>query len=221
MKKILLALTIVLSSLLLCNQNASATVVINNLTGGTQGFAASLSGPDTLDFFGGPFENREFAFSFTTGSVTVLLTEFVFQVYIDTISPIQIDLSTGTNAPGGTGTIGLGSVEPTSLSPAFQFLTLTPSLSPTLQANTQYWIHMTVPSGAGNYSVLNGNAPIVNPGWTLGNSYFTSPGDSWNELTSGPVARVRLTVEEVPEPCVGFLSGMGLLLILRRRRTSN
>lgn len=199
-----------------------AALVINNITPSTQNFAASLSGP-TAEIFFSPFEDRQFAFSFTTGPDTVTVTDFTFSISLGDVilSPIQITLSTGTVVPGGTGGITLGTVAPLSPTPVGQLLTVTPTSTVTLTPSTNYWIHLTVPSGGGIYSVNNSNNPILAPGWSLGNSWYYEPdfGGSWTEITSGPKARVNLNVESVPEPTTVVLGAVsGLLLCTRRRR---
>ena len=136
-------------------------------------------------------------------------------------SPIQVTLSTGTVVPGGTGGLTLGTVAPLSPTPVGQLLTVTPTSTVTLTPSTNYWIHLTVPSGGGIYSVNNSNNPILAPGWSLGNSWYYEPdfGGSWTEITSGPQARVNLNVQSVPEPTTIVLGAVsGLLLCTRRRR---
>ena len=66
----------------------------------------------------------------------------------------------------------------------------------------------------------NGNAPVIEPGWTLGNTWYFAPdfGGSWTEVTSGPQARVELTVEAVPEPSTPLLGLVAAGMVLRRRR---
>lgn len=193
-------------------------VVIDNLAAGTQGFAASLSGPTAVGFFGFPFANREVAFSFTSGPDLVRLTQMDFVVNItSSASPIQLMLSTGSSVPGGNDPVLIGSVAPAGNSPTTQTLTVVPASAIFLQPGTLYWVHFTVPSGSGNYTFNNGNAPVVDPGWSLGNTWSRSSSTSaWSELTSGPQARVRLTV--VPEPSALLLGACGLLAVLRRRR---
>lgn len=200
---------------------SDAALVINNLVPGTQGFAASLSGPTAGDFFA-PFENRQFAFSFTTGLDTVTVTDFTFSINMGDafLSPIQVTLSTGTVVPGGTGSMTLGSVAPLAPTPIGQLLTITPASTITLQPSTEYWAHLTVPTGSAIYAVNNSNAPILASGWALGNSWYYDPdfGGSWTEITSGPQARVSLNVQTVPEPTTAMLGCLGALLVCRRRR---
>ena len=113
------ALILSLASLLAVASESNATVVINNLPFGSQGFAESLSGPDGQDFFGDPFADHEIAFSFTTGSVDATLTEIAFLASIsgNGTSPIQLELSTGGSAPGGTNPIAFGSATPSGPTP--------------------------------------------------------------------------------------------------------
>lgn len=203
-----------------------ATIVISNLTPGTQSFAASLSGP-TAEFFPGtlfssPFDNREIAFTFTTGLDAVTLTSLSFSVNVGdpAISPIHFSLSTGSGVPGGTGALSLGSVAPLSDTPVGQTLTLTPSTTVTLNASTEYWLHVTVPTGGGIYSFNNTNTPAFAPGWSLGNTWYYEPdfGGSWTEITSGVKARISMDVAPVPEPTSAMLASVGAFLLLRRRR---
>jgi hypothetical protein len=200
---------------------ARAAIVIDNLASGTQSSSQSLSGPTATGFFGPtPFANREAAFSFTTASTGVYLTELNFQISLSKLilDPIRITMSTGSSVPGGTNPLILGDVTPPASSPTSQLLTLIPSFQVLLAANTTYWMHLTVPTGAAVYSFQNTNSVVTEPGWALGNSWARDPSSSWNELVSGPQPRVRLTVEPVPEPSAILLGGCGFALTLRRRR---
>lgn len=210
-----------LASLLSVTSESLATVVINNLPFGTQGFAESLSGPDGQDFFGDPFTDHEVAFSFTTGSVDATLTEIAFLASIsgNGTSPIQLELSTGSAAPGGTNTIVFGSATPSGPTPVTQLLTVTAGSPAMLLASTQYWIRFTVPVGTDLYSIQNTNTPILSTGWSLGTTWRSEPGVPWEEISSVLSPRVRLTaVEAVPEPGTLLISSTGLLLLLRRKR---
>jgi len=201
---------------LLATGTSNAAVVIDNIAVGNQSFSLSLSGPTTTGFFGGPFADREVAFSFTTGSYDTTLNELAFVVAIGKpiLSPIQLELSTGSSVPGGIDPVILGSAAPTSVSPTVQLLSVTPAVPTPLTANTLYWVHVTIPSGGGLYSFANTDTPIVESGWSLGNTWNRTPFTAWTELDSGPVARIRLTV---PEPSSALLGGLGLLLLLKRR----
>lgn len=216
---------IALSALISCFFSLSAAsraaVVIDNLSLGNQSSSQSLSGPTATGFFGlQPFANREVAFSFTTGSQDTFLTELMFGIAIgkQILNPIQITLSTGSSVPGGINPITVGSVTPPSSTPTSQILTLVPSPTILLDANTLYWMHVTVPSGAAVYSFVNTNNVSTASGWTLGNSWSRSPGNPWSELDTGPQANIRMTVQPVPEPGACLLGGAGFLLLLRRRR---
>ncbi|OYV06070.1 MAG: hypothetical protein CFE26_08315, partial [Verrucomicrobiales bacterium VVV1] len=207
--------------LIALSSQAHAAVVINNLPFGTQGFAESLSGPDGQDFFGDPFADHEIAFSFTTGNADATLTEIAFLVSISSngTSPIQLELSTGNSAPGGTNPIIFGAATPSGPTPVSQILTVNPGSPAQLQANTQYWIRMTVPVGTDLYALQNTNTPTLAPGWSLGTTWRTEPGVPWEEINSNLFPRVRLTaVEAVPEPGTLLLSSGGLLLLFRRKR---
>ena len=202
-------------------QSPAAVVVINNLASGTQSFAESLSGPDGQDFFGDPFADHEIAFSFTTGSVNSLLTELAFVASIggDGTSPIRLDLSLGSTAPGGTNPNIIGAATPSGSTPITQLLTVTPGSSVLLLANTQYWLLFTVPVGNDVYSIHNTNTPTLAPGWSLGTTWRTEPGVPWEEINSSLFPRVRMTVEEsIPEPSALVFSTSSLLLLFRRKR---
>lgn len=215
-------LAIVASGLLVaCSAPCRAAYVINNLTGGTQSYSESLSGPDGLDDFGFPFDNREIAFSFTTGTAAVYLTEISFVSSIagfTNSSPIQLALSTGSNAPGGINPLVVGTVSHSGLSPITQTLTLVPGVTPVLQANTLYWLHFTVPSGSNVYTVHNANSPVVDPGWSLGTTWRSEPFTNWEEISPTLFPRVRLGVEVVPEPSALLSASLGFLVLLRRRK---
>lgn len=208
----------VLILLLLAPALSPGAVVIDNFGTGTQGFAHSLSGPTAVGFFGFPFADREVAFSFTTGPEEVWMTKLEFAINVTSnASAIQLELSTGSAVPGGVDPVVIGSVAPASNIPTSQTLSISPLGGVHLEASTLYWIHLTVPSGSGNYSFSNNNVPVVEPGWSLGNTWSrTGTSGVWSELNSGPQARIRMTV--VPEPGVALLGSAGLLLVLRRRR---
>lgn len=208
--------------LLAFSSQARSAVVINNLPIGTQGFAESLSGPDGQDFFGDPFANHEIAFSFTTGNADATLTEIAFLVSVSSsgTSPIQLELSTGSSAPGGTNPVIFGAATPLGPTPISQLLTVSPGSPAQLLANTQYWIRFTVPVGTDLYAIQNTNTPTLAPGWSLGSTWRTEPGIPWEEINSNLFPRVRLTaVEAVPEPGTLLISSGCLLLLLRRRRS--
>lgn len=210
--------TAILILLLLAPALSPGAVVIDNFGAGTQGFATSISGPTAVGFFGNPFADRQVAFSFTTGPDEVWMTQLEFSVNItSSASPIQLVMSTGSSVPGGVDPVVIGSVAPASNVPTSQTLSISPSGGVHLQASTLYWIHLTVPSGSGNYTFSNNNVPVVDPGWSLGNTWSRiGTNGTWSELTSGPQARIRMTV--VPEPGSALLGSVGLLLALRRRR---
>jgi hypothetical protein len=199
-----------------------ATLVINNLAAGTQGFALSLSGPAAEFFPGEPFNDRQVAFSFTTGADAVFLSNVSFSINIGdpSLSPVELTLSTGSVVPGGTGAISLGSVAPLSPTPGVQLLSLAPTSVVTLNPSTEYWMHFTVPAGAGIYAINNSNTPVFAPGWSMGNSWAYDPdfGGSWSELANGTQARVSIDVQTVPEPTTAMLGAAGMFCLLRRRR---
>lgn len=209
-------------SLLLGSVCQAATIAIDNLGAGTQGFAASLSGPTASFGFFGTFEDRQVAFSFVSGPAPVELTQLRFSINIGDVSidPIQATLSTGGSVPGGINPITIGSAAPTAPTPVGQLMTIVPAAPIQLAANTSYWIHFTVPTGSAIYTINNSNAPVIEPGWSLGNTWYYAPdfGGSWTEVTSGPQARVELTVEAVPEPGSALLGLVAGGMALRRRR---
>ena len=217
------ALMLALAGSLALACDSPAAVVIDNLPFGTQGFAESLSGPDGQDFFGDPFANREVAFSFTTGIANAELTDVAFLASISSngTSPIQLTLSTGGSAPGGTGAVIFGSATPTGPTPVTQLLTVTPASPAQLLANTQYWIRFTVPAGTDLYSIQNTNTPVLTNGWSLGTTWRSEDGLPWEEINSILSPRVRLTATEaVPEPAPLLFSTFGLALLFRRNRYS-
>lgn len=210
---------LLLAGILLVPSIGRGAVVIDNLATGTQSYSASISGPEAPGFFFGTFEDREVAFSFTTGSTAVYLTELTFVIAIGNSfrDPIQLTMSTGASVPGGVGPVVLGSVTPAT-SPTSQTLTLNPTVPPLLSASTLYWIHVTVPAGKAIYSFANTNTPVIEPGWSLGTTWEQSPLSSWSELTSGPRARIRMTVDPIPEPGAALLLGsLGAIVLVKRR----
>lgn len=206
-----------IAAILAATDLSNAAVVIDNLATGTQSFSLSVSGPTATGFLGGSFADREVAFSFTTGAydTTLNMIEFYIAIGKPVLSPIQMTLSTGSSVPGGIDPVVLGSVTPASTSPTVQLLEIAPFIPASLTANTLYWIHVTVPSGGAVYSFANTDTPQIESGWGLGNTWSRTPSSSWSELNSGPVARIRLTV---PEPSSALLGGLGLLLLLKRKR---
>jgi hypothetical protein len=195
--------------------HARAAVVIDNLTPGTTNFASSITGPVGGGFFSPP-PNRQSAFSFITGNSQYTLDALEFLVNVANSSTgIQVALSTGSSVPGGTGTIVLGTAA-AATSPVTQLLSVSPSTPVLLAASTRYWIHFTVTSGSGAYALNNTDNVIAATGWTLENTHEFAV-SNWNEITSGPQARIRLSATAVPEPTAPLLGGIGLLFLLRRR----
>lgn len=218
------ALILGLGSLLTFACACPAAVVINNLPFGSQGFSESLSGPDGQDFFGDPYVDREIAFSFTTGIANASLTEVAFLTSVggNGTSPIQLELSTGSTAPGGTTPLVFGAATPTGSIPVTQLLTITPGSPVQLLANTQYWFRFTVPVGTDVYTILNTNTPVLTNGWSLGTTWRSAEGMPWEEINSTLSPRVRITaIEAVPEPGTLLLGATSLILLFRRSRSSN
>jgi len=195
---------------------SQAAVVIDNITPtGTQNFSSGATGP-----VGGLFSpaNHQTAFSFTTGPSGGTLTSVqVLGLVADTSGPLEATISTGPSVPGGTNPTLIDSITPATT--GGQILSFTPSSGLPLVGNTLYWIHFTVPSDSGNYTMQNSNGAVIeNNGWSL-NSTWSMPSPSpWNEITSAPFARTRLEIANVPEPTSALLSGLGILTLLRRRR---
>jgi hypothetical protein len=213
---------LILCSGLLGHTTASAAVVINNLAPATQGFAASLSGPTAGFGIFGPFEDREIAFSFMTGPDPAIIQSLSISINLGDafLSPIQADISTGPPVNGGQIPVTLGTAVPAAPTPTTQVITITAGSACTLDPSSIYWIHLTVPSGSAINAMNNSNAPVLAPGWSLGNTWARDPdfGGSWNEISSGPQARIALEVEMVPEPGSVTLVALGMGLLLRRIR---
>ena len=197
--------------------HAHAVVVIDNLTGGGNGFASTVSGPVGGGFFAPP-PGGESAFSFVTGATDSYLSALDVSVNVSNNSVgLQATISTGSSVPGGVDPVLIGTVAPASSTPITQILAFTPGSTILLEASTRYWIHLTVASGSGSYALNNTQSQVIEPGWTLENTFYYSFG-LWSEIDSGPQARMRLTVTPVPEPGATVLAGIGMLLLLRRRR---
>jgi hypothetical protein len=202
---------------LVSSPDVHAVVVIDNLTVGPNSFATSISGPVGGGILAPP-PNRESAFSFVTGSSQAYLSVLELSANVSNNSVgLQATISTGSSVPGGTGMTLIGTVTPVNPTPITQLLTFTPGSTILLDASTRYWIHLTVASGSGSYSLNNTTSQIIEPGWTLENTHYLDPG-GWTELDSGPQARMRLTVTPVPEAGCPMLCGFGMLLLCRRRR---
>lgn len=221
MKSLILPLVAGLS---LLAKPARAVLVIDSFSGSTSGTAAA-SGP-TAAFFGfDPFPDREAALTFTTGSSAAYLDELRLSLSIgDNSSALFASLSTGASAPGGTGTIPLGSFSPGGGGPTIQTASFTPAPnSLLLAANTEYWIHLTVPTGGGIYALTFSDTPSSSGGFSQDETWAFTPTGSlpptgWNLDSTSGVARMQLEVTPVPEPAVAWLGGLGAFLMLRRRR---
>ncbi|MGJ8695541.1 MAG: choice-of-anchor R domain-containing protein [Verrucomicrobiaceae bacterium] len=206
--------------MLLSIASTHGAVVIDNIAVGTQSFATGISGPNAGGvgpIFAGS-KNLESAFRFTTGPAGGDLTSLSLVISVaDNTSPIVATISTGPNVPGGTNPTALGSVLPAAPS-GITTISFVPGSGITLASNSEYWVHLTVPSGAGWYSMLNSNAPVESLGWDLDNSWNRPATGGWSEITSGPQARTRLEIASVPEPGAGLLGGLAFLVLLGRRR---
>lgn len=199
---------------------AQAVVVIDNLVPGAQGFATGASGPaagGVGPLFAGA-KNNETALQFTTGPAGGDLVSMNLVISVaDNASPVVATISTGTSVPGGTNPVALGSVIPTASS-GITTINFTPVSPITLASNATYWVHLTVPTGAGWYSILNSDAPVETLGWDLGNTWSKPAIGAWNEITSGPQARAQFNIAPVPEPHTALLGGIAFLMLLGRRR---
>jgi hypothetical protein len=224
MKPPLRALIPGLGSLFTLACNCYAAVLIDNLPFGTQGFSENLSGPGGQDFFGDPFINREVAFSVTTGIYNTALTEVAFFASVggNGVSPIELEISLGSTAPGGTNPVVFGTVTPIGPVPVTQLLAITPVAPVPLLANTQYWFRFTVPAGTDVYTILNTNTPVLTNGWSLGTTWRSEEGAPWEEVNGILSPRVRLTgIEAVPEPSGALLGAVSMVLLFRRSRRAN
>lgn len=195
--------------------NVRAVVVIDNLTPGGNSFASSVTGPVGSGIFAPP-PNRQSTFSFVTGSNASYLDMLEIVVNVsNNSSGMQAVISTGSSLPGGSGGTVISTVIAAS-SPITQVLTFTPSSTILLDAATQYWVLLSVPSGSGAFSMNNTTNVTTAPGWTLENTYFYEP-SFWTELSSGPQARIRLSVTPIPEVSAPMMGCIGVFLLLRRR----
>ena len=192
-----------------------AVVVIDNFTPGGNSFATSVTGPVGGGFFAPP-PNRQSTFSFVTGSDVSYLDTLEVVVNVgNNNSGMLATISTGSSLPGGSGGTVISTVTAAS-SPITQVLTFSPTSTILLNAATQYWILFSVPSGSGVFSMNNTTNVTTAPGWTLENTYFYAP-TTWTELSSGPQARIRLSVTPIPEVSSPMMGCIGVFLLLRRR----
>ena len=200
--------------------SAHAVVVIDNLVPGAQGFATGASGPaagGVGPLFAGA-KNNQTAFQFTTGPAGGDLVSMDLVISVaDNASPVVATISTGTNVPGGINPVTLGTVTPTATA-GITTINFAPASPVTLASNSTYWVHLTVPAGAGWYSILNSDAPVESLGWDLGNTWSKPAIGAWNEITSGPQARAQFNIAPVPEPHTALLGGIAFLLLLGRKR---
>ena len=192
-------------------------VVIDNLNSTTNGFSTGLTGPTAgiPPFFSIP--NHQTAFSFTTGPAADGLVSVQVAITVaNNSSAIAATLSTGSAVPGGGSPVSLGSVTPSATSGSTT-ITFTPGAAVPLAANTEYWVHLTVPAGGGYYGVLHAEGPAEALGFELGSSWQFTPSGGWVDIS--PQVRARITTEAViPEPGVTLAGGLGVLLLFRRRR---
>ncbi len=200
--------------------HSAAYTAIDNIGNGSNAFSHTLSGPTATGFFMPvPFPDREVAYSFTTGAEDTYLDSLSFTLNTGKgiLSPVQVVLSQGALAPGGMGSVTLGSVAPSS-SPANQVLTITPGFSTVLSASTSYWLHFTVPVGAALYSLPSSDGAVLASGWAMGITWYKTPSSAWTDGNASLGGDIRLNVTPIPEPSSALLGGLGVLILLRRRR---
>ncbi len=200
-----------------------AAVVIDSFSGSSNGNSAA-SGPTAGFFLPGTFTDREAAFDFYTGSTASWLNQLDLLIAVgDHSTPLEASLTTGSTAPG-TNPVSIGSFTPSSPSPTLQTFSFQPNPNTILLApNTRYWVHLTVSSGGGLYTLSYSDTQNNAPGWSLDETWgYTPPGSpsptGWNQDGTPGVAKARLDVTVVPEPGALLLCGLGMLVLLRRRR---
>ena len=198
--------------------SAGAAVVITNLTGGTQSFSSDISGP-TAQVFSFPIPNRQTAFSFTSGpTLSTFVSLDALVTPGDNSSPLTATLSTGSSVPGGTNPINIGSFQASTFVAQVASFSAAPATTITLQPNTEYWVHLTVPSGGGIYSIQNADNATTASGWALNPTYQRADTAPWTPLSGNLRARVELTVDQIPEPGSTLLTIIALSAIALRRR---
>lgn len=204
---------------------AKAAVVLDAITGATLGgTSANITGPDTaISFFGSPlpFPNNQAAVRFQTGAFPATLDQVDFRLNIQNatnIHPVQVVLSTGATAPGGTNPIVVGTVTPTPPGAFGQTLTVAPPGGIALAANTEYWLHFTTTGSNPFYSIASSDNVTSTGSWALTEVWRIQPPNPWTEI-AGLTPAIRLSATEtVPEPSAALLGLAGALLLLRRRR---
>lgn len=221
--KVLLLISV---SAILTAISAPAAIVFDSITNGTFGGASTtITGPNSaLIVFGtpSPFPNHEVAVEFQTGPLPSTLDQLEFALNTG-LSPstdaVDVSLSTGATAPGGAATVSLGSVSPTGSNPT-EILSITPTVPPSLAANSSYWLHFTTSGNAPLYSL----APIFGGGatgsWSINEVSILHPNVSPNWTTQAsliPALRIQGT-EAIPEPSAILLCTLGLLASMQRRR---
>jgi hypothetical protein len=96
-----------------------------------------------------------------------------------------------------------------------------PNTSLTLTAGTTYWL--TAASTTNQYQWINTNITAETtalPGWSIGNNIAVSDnnGASWIAFALSP-AKFAINATGVPEPSSLLLLGIGVLVIIRRKRS--
>jgi hypothetical protein len=192
---------------------SNAEVMVSNLdqpagVGGT---------PIALGFFwfGTAFVTDASASSFTLDSVTLKLGDasnvsgnFFAAIYssVASLPATQLELLSGTANPATAGNYTFTS---TGLN---------------LSSNTTYWVILGVSSGAGAYSWIMPSTDTYTGPWTIPtmatHAHSENQGGSW-ATGDGFARQFSVSAVAVPEPssCVLLGAGVGILLLLRSRRS--
>lgn len=204
---------------------SSGAYVLDGITGGTFGASSTdITGSTaSVTLFNTPISiaDRESAIRFQTGAHPSTLEELEFHITVrdfTDLAPIHVTLSTGASAPGGTGTVNLGSVVPPSTTNFNQTLGLNGNSTP-LAPNTEYWLHFTTNGTDANYSLATSNLLNTTGNWAVTDVAYTHPpATPWTSI-NGIHPAIRLdVVETVPEPAPLLLGSLGLMMLFKRRR---
>ena len=202
---------------------AQAVLVLDSFSGSSIG-NSSASGPTAGFFIPGSFADRETAFDFHTGSDAVWLNQLDIAVAVGNhTTAVEASITTGNSAPGSN-PVSIGSFTPANPTPTIQTISFQPAANTVLLApNTRYWVHLTVSSGAGLYTLTYSDTQNNAPGWLLDETWaYTPPGaippTGWNQDATSGVAKVRLDATQVPEPSAALIGSVGLFFLIRRRK---